>query len=106
MFVEENPNKKNHHSFGETAENIINDLLFTTDKVHNFEKEELIHLFTFAASESFLNFEQEYYIQTDGIFKGSSSGPTLANAFFVSVKGKIAFRMSCRTFTEYLQKIH
>ena len=61
-----------------------------------------MHLFTFAAFESFLNFEQEYYIQTDGIFKGSSSGSTLANAFFMSVKEKIALRMSCRTFTEYL----
>ena len=70
------------HSFGETTENIINDLLFTTDKVHHFEKEELKHLFTFAAFESFLIFEQEYYIQTDGIFMESSSGLTLANAFF------------------------
>ena len=35
----------------ETIDNIINDLFLTTDKVHNFEREELV---TFVAYESFL----------------------------------------------------
>ena len=40
----------------ETIDNIINDLFLTTDKVHNFEREELKQLLTFAAHESFFYF--------------------------------------------------
>ena len=45
----------------ETIGNIINDLFLTNDKVHNFEKEELKQLLTFAANESFFIFGGEYY---------------------------------------------
>ena len=31
----------------EDMDNIINDLLFTTDKVHNFEKDELLEFFKY-----------------------------------------------------------
>ena len=40
----------------ETIDNIINDLILTTDKAHNFEREELKQLLTFPAYESFLIF--------------------------------------------------
>ena len=38
----------------ETIDNIINDLFLTTNKFHNFEREELKQLLTFAGYESFL----------------------------------------------------
>ena len=44
----------------ETIDNIINDLFLTTDQVHNFEREELKRLLTFAAYESFFIFDGEY----------------------------------------------
>ena len=53
----------------------------TADKVHNFEKEELKQLLTFAAYESSFIFDGEYYTQIDGVAMGSPLGPTLANAF-------------------------
>ena len=65
----------------ETIGNIINDLFLTTDKVHNFEREELKQLLTFAAYESFFIFDVEYYTQIDGVAMGSPLGPTLDNAF-------------------------
>ena len=40
----------------ETIDNIINDLFLTTDKVHNFEREELKQLLTFTPDESFFYF--------------------------------------------------
>ena len=58
----------------ETIDNINNDLFLTTDKVHNFEREELKQCLTFAAYESFFVFDGEH-------FDGSLLGPTLANAF-------------------------
>ena len=51
----------------ETIDNIINDLFLTTDKVHNFEREELKQLLTFAAYESVFIFDGEYYTQIDGV---------------------------------------
>ena len=67
----------------ETIDNIINGLFLTTDKIHNFEREELKQLFTFVAYESFFIFDVEYYSQIDGVALGSPLGPTLANAFYV-----------------------
>ena len=40
----------------ETIDNITNDLFLTTDKVHNFEREELKQLLTFTPDESFFYF--------------------------------------------------
>ena len=65
----------------ETIDNIINDLYLTTDKVHNFEREELKQLLSFAAYESFFIFDEEHYTQIDGVAIASILGPTLANAF-------------------------
>ena len=65
----------------ETIDNIINDLFLTTDKVHNFESEELKQLVTFAAYESFFLFGGEYYAQIDVVAVGSPLSPALANAF-------------------------
>ena len=65
----------------ETIDNIINDLFLTTDKVHNFETEELKQVNAFAAYESFYIFQGEYYTQIDGVAMGSPLGATLANAF-------------------------
>ena len=65
----------------ETINNIINDLFWTTDKVHNFERKELKQLLTFAAYESFFIFDGESYTQIDGVAMGSPLGPTLATAF-------------------------
>ena len=48
-------------SLEETIDKIINDLFLTTDKVHNFEREELKQLLTFAAYESFFIFNGEHY---------------------------------------------
>ena len=50
----------------ETIDNIIKDLFLTTDKIHNFEREELKQL-TFAAYEYFFIFDGEYYTQIDGL---------------------------------------
>ena len=44
----------------ETIDNIINNLFLTTDKIHNFEREELKQLLTFVAYESFFIFDGEY----------------------------------------------
>ena len=66
----------------------INDLFLTTDKVHNFEREELKQLLTFAAYESFLIFDGEYYSQIDAAAMGSPLGPTLANAFLCHFEKK------------------
>ena len=65
----------------ETIDNIINDLFLATDKIHNFEREELKQLITFVAYESFFIFDGEYYTQIDGVAMGSPLGPTFANAF-------------------------
>ena len=64
----------------ETIDNITNDLFSTTDKVHNFEKEELKQLLTFAAYEFFFLFGGEYYAQIDVVAVGSPLSPALANA--------------------------
>ena len=45
--------------------NIINDLFLTNDKVHNFERENLKHILTFAACEFFSIFHEEYYTKVD-----------------------------------------
>ena len=65
----------------ETIDNITNDLFLTTDKVHNFEREELQQILTFAAYESFFIFDREYYTQIDGVAMASSLGPTFAKDF-------------------------
>ena len=65
----------------ETIDNIINNLFLTTDKVHNFESEELKQLLTFAAYDSFFLFGGEYYAQINGVTMGSPLGPTLDNDF-------------------------
>ena len=51
----------------------------TTDKVHDFEREELKQHLTFAAYESFFIFNGEYYTQIDDVAMESPLGPTLAN---------------------------
>ena len=86
----------------ETIDNIIN---LTTDKVHNFEKEEFKQLLTLAAHESFFIFDGEYYTHIDGVAMGSHLGPTFTNIFFVSFREKMAFRLPCKILTECLQKI-
>ena len=90
----------------ETIDNIINDLLLTTDKVHNFEKEELKQLLTLAAYESFFLFDGEYYAQINGVAMGSPLGPTLDNAFFLSFREKTTFSMPCRIFNKCLHQIY
>ena len=72
----------------ETIDNIINDLLLTTDKFHNFEREELKQLLTFATYESFFIFDGEYYTQIDGVAMGSPLGPTLDNDFLCHFEKK------------------
>ena len=89
----------------ETIDNIINYLFLTTDKVHNFEKEEFKQLLTLAAHESFFIFDGEYYTHIDGVAMGSHLGPTFTNIFFVSFREKMAFRLPCKILTECLQKI-
>ena len=74
--------------FKETIDNIINDLFLTTDKPHNFEREELKQLLTFVAYESFFIFDGEYYTQIDGVATGFPLGPTLANAFLCHFERK------------------
>ena len=65
----------------ETTDNIINGLFLKTDKVHNFQREELKQLLTFVAYESIFIFDGEYYTQIDGVALGTPLDPTLANAF-------------------------
>ena len=59
----------------------------TTDKVHNFEKEELKKLLAFAAYESFSFFMENITLKF---------GPRLPNAFLCYFLENLAFRMSCR----------
>ena len=73
----------------------------TTDKVHNFEREE--QFLTFAAYESFFIFNGEYYTQVGGVAMWSPLGPTLANAFLSHFEEK--WLSACIIFTEWLQKI-
>ena len=75
-------------SLEETIDNIINDLFLTTDKVHNFEREEPKQLRTFAAYESFFIFNVEYYTEIDGVAMESPLGPTLVNAFLCHFEKK------------------
>ena len=75
-------------SLEETIDNIINDLFLTTDKVHNFEREEPKQLRAFAACESFFIFNVEYYTEIDGVAMESPLGPTLANAFLCHFEKK------------------
>ena len=72
----------------ETIDNIIKDLFLATDEVHNFEKEKLKQLLTFAAYESIFLFDGEYYAQINGVAMRSPWGPTLDNAFFVISRKK------------------
>ena len=72
----------------ETIDNIINDFFLTTGKIHNFEREELKQLFTFAAYEYFFIFDGECSTQIDGVAMGSPLGPTLANAFLCHFEKK------------------
>ena len=71
-----------------TIDDIINDLFLTTDKVHNFERQELKQLLTFATYESFFISDGEYYTHIDGVAMGSPLGPTLANAFLCRFEKK------------------
>ena len=63
-----------HIPLEDTIDNIINELLLTTDKVHNFEREEPKQLLTFEAYESFFAFDGEYYIQIDRVAMESPLG--------------------------------
>ena len=64
----------------ETIENCINDLFSYNDNVHNFIKD-FKELLKFASYELFFTFDNEYYIQLDGVAMDSALGPTLANVF-------------------------
>ena len=72
----------------ETIDIMINYLFLTTDKVHNFARESLKQLLTFAAYESFLIFDGECYTQIDGVAMGSPLGPSLANNFLCHFEKK------------------
>ena len=72
----------------ETVDNITDDLFLTTDKVHDFEREQLKQLLTFATYKSFYIFDGEYYTQIDGVAMGSPLGSTLANAFLCHFENK------------------
>ena len=87
----------------ETIDNISNDLFLTTDKVHNFEREELKQLLTFAAYESFFIFDGEYYTQIDDVAMGSPLGPTLANAFLCHFE-KSGFQNALQKFYQMFTK--
>ena len=86
----------------EPIDNIINDLFLTTDKVQNFEREELKQLLTFAAYESLFIFDGEYYTEIDGVAMGSPLGPTLANAFLCHFEKK--WLSECPV--EFLQSVY
>ena len=68
----------------ETIYNIINNLFYTTNKIHNFERKELKQILTFATYEAFFLFDGQYYTEIDDVAMRSPLGPTFANAFFVS----------------------
>ena len=72
----------------ETVDNITDDLFLTTDRVHDFEREQLKQLLTFATYKSFYIFDGEYYTQIDGVAMGSPLGSTLANAFLCHFENK------------------
>ena len=74
------------HPLEETIDNIINDLFLTNDKVHNFEKEELKQLLTFAANESFFISGGEYYTKINGVAMWPPLDSTLANALLCYFK--------------------
>ena len=86
----------------EPIDNIINDLFLTTDKVQNFEREELKQLLTFTAYESLFIFDGEYYTEIDGVAMGSPLGPTLANAFLCHFEKK--WLSECPV--EFLQSVY
>ena len=56
-------------------------MFLTTDKVHNFAREELKQLLTFVEFESFFIFDGEYFTQIDNDAMEYPLSPTFANAF-------------------------
>ena len=74
-------------------------LFLITHKVHNFEREDLKQLPTFAAYKLFFILDGENYAQIDGLPMGCPLGPRLANTFYV-ISRKKAFRMSSRIVYE------
>ena len=85
----------------ETINNMVIDLFFTTDKIHNFEREEIKQLLTFASFESFFIFDGEHYTQINGIAMGSSLGPTLANASLCHLEKKQFSECHCKIFGNF-----
>ena len=65
----------------ETIEVIAEDLFKDVEKVNNFNKDQFIQLLNFAMKDSPFIFNNNLYIQQDGVAMGSPLAPTFANAF-------------------------
>ena len=66
--------------------NIFDDELFNNqsknnNKINGLTKNQIKELLKLATIQSFLLFNNNYYIQKDGVAMGNPLGPTLANAF-------------------------
>ena len=74
----------------ETIDNTIYHSSLTSDKIHNFEREELKQLPTFAAYESFFIFDGEYYTQIDGLALGTIWAQHLLMLYYVILRKKFS----------------
>jgi len=65
----------------ETIDICVSKLFGRKRKFNGFSKIELKQLLQFAVKDSLFLFNEQYYIQCDGVAMGSPLGPTLANVF-------------------------
>ena len=75
----------------------------TDDKVHNFEREELKQLLTFAAYESFFIFDGEYYTQIDSVAMRSPLAQHLL-MLFCGISKKSGFQNALQNFYQVCAK--
>ena len=70
----------------EETTGVCSDSLFSNDaKVNSINRIDFEKLLTTALKNNFFNFEGKIYKQIDGVATGSPLGPTLGNAFYVSM---------------------
>ena len=64
----------------ETIEICVNELFKSSQTVSGF-KFQVFEMLSLTTMENVILFDQKYYIQIDGVAKGSPLGPTMANIF-------------------------
>ena len=63
------------------VDELFNNQSKNNNKINGLTKNQIKELLKLATKQSFLLFDNNYYIQKDGVAMGNPLGPTLANAF-------------------------